>query len=77
MWCLVRRQGRACATGAAASFTSAHDDEEETVARRLKVYEKQTAPLVNYYRQRNLLCEIDGVGAIDEIRARIIEALEI
>jgi len=54
-----------------------HDDEEETVAHRLKVYEKQTAPLVNYYRQRNLLREIDGVGAVDEIRARIIEALEI
>jgi adenylate kinase len=54
-----------------------HDDEAETVAHRLKVYEKQTAPLANYYRQRNLLREIDGVGAVDEIRARIIEALEI
>ncbi len=52
-----------------------HDDEEETVANRLKVYEKQTAPLVNYYRQRNLLREIDGVGAVDEIRVRVLSAL--
>lgn len=52
-----------------------HDDEEETVANRLDVYEKQTAPLANYYRERNLLREIDGVGTVDEIRARVIEAL--
>lgn len=52
-----------------------HDDEEETVANRLKVYENQTAPLVNYYRQRNLLREIDGVGAVDEIRVRVLNAL--
>lgn len=52
-----------------------HDDEEETVANRLKVYENQTAPLVNYYSQRNLLREIDGVGAVDEIRARVLNAL--
>jgi adenylate kinase len=51
------------------------DDEEETVANRLKVYEKQTAPLVNYYRERNLLREIDGVGAVDEIRSRVLSAL--
>ena len=52
-----------------------HDDEEETVANRLKVYEKQTQPLVNYYRQRQLLREIDGVGAVEEIRARVLGAL--
>lgn len=52
-----------------------HDDREETIANRLKVYESQTAPLVNYYREQGLLREIDGVGAVDEIRARIISAL--
>lgn len=51
------------------------DDKEETVANRLKVYEQQTAPLVDYYRQRNLLREIDGVGAVNEIRSRVMEAL--
>jgi adenylate kinase len=51
------------------------DDKEETVANRLKVYEQQTAPLVDYYRRRNLLREIDGVGAVDEIRSRVMAAL--
>lgn len=52
------------------------DDTEETVAHRLQVYEQQTAPLVDYYRRRNLLREIDGVGPVDEIRARVMRALE-
>ena len=52
-----------------------HDDEEETVANRLKVYENQTAPLIDYYRQRNLLREIDGVGTVDDIRGRVVGAL--
>ena len=51
------------------------DDKEQTIANRLEVYEKQTAPLVDYYRERGLLRSIDGVGEIDEIRARVIEAL--
>ena len=51
------------------------DDREETIANRLKVYEDQTAPLVDYYRGQGLLREIDGVGDVDEIRARIIQAL--
>jgi adenylate kinase len=51
------------------------DDREETIANRLKVYEKQTAPLADYYRERGLLREIDGVGEIDDIRARVTKAL--
>jgi adenylate kinase len=51
------------------------DDREETISNRLKVYENQTAPLVNYYRGQGLLREIDGVGSVDEIRARISKAL--
>ncbi|MGH7796035.1 MAG: adenylate kinase [Candidatus Binatia bacterium] len=51
------------------------DDQEETVANRLKVYENQTAPLIGYYRQRDLLRQIDGVGAVDEIRRRVVDAL--
>ena len=51
------------------------DDQEQTIAKRLEVYERQTAPLVNYYRQRGLLRTIDGVGEIDQIRARVIAAL--
>ena len=47
------------------------DDKEATIANRLDVYEQQTAPLIDYYRKRGLLREINGVGDIDEIRARI------
>jgi len=47
------------------------DDTEETVRNRLKVYEEQTRPLVDYYRGRGGLQEIDGEGTIDEIQARI------
>jgi adenylate kinase len=51
------------------------DDREETIANRLKVYEKQTAPLANYYREQGLLREIDGVGDVNDIRARVTKAL--
>ena len=51
------------------------DDNEETVGNRLKVYSEQTAPLIEYYSERNVLLNIDGVGAIDEVFARIVAAL--
>jgi adenylate kinase len=51
------------------------DDREETIANRLNVYEAQTAPLVDYYRKQGLLRDIDGVGEIAEIRARVTQAL--
>jgi adenylate kinase len=51
------------------------DDREETIAARLKVYQSQTAPLIDYYQQRGLLREIDGVGSVEEIRGRVIAAL--
>ena len=51
------------------------DDREETISARLKVYETQTAPLIAYYRERGLLREIDGVGRVEDIRNRLINAL--
>jgi adenylate kinase len=51
------------------------DDREETIRARLKVYDTQTAPLINYYRQRGLLREINGVGKVEDIRNRLINAL--
>jgi adenylate kinase len=51
------------------------DDKEQTIANRLQVYERQTAPLISYYRERGLLREVDGVGEISQIRARVVEAL--
>ena len=51
------------------------DDREETVETRLKVYDTQTAPLMDYYRRRGLLRAIDGVGSVEEIRGRVVHAL--
>jgi adenylate kinase len=51
------------------------DDTPESVRTRLKVYEEQTAPVVDYYRQRGLLSVVDGVGGLDDVFARIVEAL--
>ncbi len=51
------------------------DDREETITARLKVYDTQTAPLLDYYRERGLLRDIDGFGKVDEIHGRIVRAL--
>lgn len=51
------------------------DDREETVAHRLDVYETQAAPLIDYYRKKGLLQEIDGVGRVEEIQSRALRAL--
>jgi adenylate kinase len=51
------------------------DDREEMIGARLNVYEKQTAPLVDYYKTKGLLREIDGTGEVEEVQDRIVEAL--
>ncbi len=52
------------------------DDNEATVANRLKVYEESTKPLIDYYQAKGLLRPIDGVGAIKEIFERIKAVLD-
>ncbi len=47
------------------------DDNETTVGNRLKVYDAQTKPLIDYYQAKGLLRPIDGVGAISDIFGRI------
>lgn len=57
------------------------DDREETVRRRLEVYHEQTEPLVDYYSRRDAeggrtrYTSIDGQGAVDEVKARVLAAL--
>jgi adenylate kinase len=51
------------------------DDRPETVKRRIRVYEKQTQPLVDYYRQRGLLVEINGDQEIDQVTDNIVNLL--
>ena len=52
------------------------DDNEETIKSRLEVYERQTKPLINYYKDQNLLLNIDGSGSISEITKNIITGME-
>jgi len=48
-----------------------HDDTDEAIRHRLEVYERETAPLIDYYRCQGLLRCIVGVGTMDEIFQRI------
>ncbi len=58
-----------------AELVQRSDDRKETVEARLTVYEEQTAPLIAYYRQRGILSELDGSGAIDEVYKRLLGLL--
>lgn len=52
------------------------DDNEETIANRLQVYREQTAPLVDYYRDRGLLKTVDAAGSIEAVYERLVSAVE-
>jgi adenylate kinase len=52
------------------------DDTEDVIRRRQEVYAEQTEPLIDVYRDRGLLVEVDGMGEVDEVTARIIGALD-
>ena len=54
---------------------SRKDDQPDVVRERLRVYHEQTAPLVDFYRERDTLIEIDGQGDADEVYARLRDAL--
>ena len=51
------------------------DDREEVVRTRIETYERQTAPLIAYYKERGLLREVYASGMIGEISQRVEEAL--
>ena len=51
------------------------DDTEDVIRRRQEVYLDQTAPLIDVYRDRGILVEVDGLGEVDEVTKRIFEAL--
>ncbi len=52
------------------------DDKEETIARRFEVYQKQTKPVKDFYRNKNMLVEIDGMGDIEQITSRLKNVLK-
>jgi adenylate kinase len=51
------------------------DDKPETVLARLRVFDEQTRPLVEYYQKRGLLQRVDATGSIDHVYARLLAAV--
>lgn len=51
------------------------DDKPETVQKRLKVYHKQTQPLIDYYREAGVLAEVDGTKDLEEVFQDIVKIL--
>jgi adenylate kinase len=53
------------------------DDNEKTIRNRLEVYERQTAPLIEYYREQGLLRTVAATGDVDAVYARLLQAVGI
>lgn len=51
------------------------DDKRDTIEARLKVYQEQTAPLIQYYREKDLLADLDGAGPVDDVQSRLQRVL--
>jgi adenylate kinase len=64
-------------TGEPHKWVQRPDDTEETVANRLKVYEEKTKPLIEFYRQKDVLQSINAEGDVDEITERLEKALRV
>ena len=52
------------------------DDTPEAIARRLELYEAETAPLIEWFENENILCVIDGLGTEIEVHRRVIEEIQ-
>jgi adenylate kinase len=59
-----------------AAIEGRSDDNEETIRVRLQVYAEQTEPLLEVYRSRGLLVEVNGLGEIEEVSERVFVALD-
>lgn len=67
--------GRHCDDHPGAELRQRVDDTEATVRERLQVYRRQTAPLVDYYRTKGKLKEVQGIGALDEVYGALAAAV--
>jgi adenylate kinase len=70
------KDGRHCDDHPETALDQRDDDTVQTVKRRLEVYRRQTAPLVDHYRQRGLLQEVSGIGSLDEVRTALLAAVD-
>jgi len=53
------------------------DDTEDVIRRRQQVYAEQTEPLIEVYRLRGILIEVDGMGEVESVTQRIFDALDV
>ena len=51
------------------------DDKEDTIKNRLKVYNRQTGPLINYYKEKGILIEVDGSKNVDLVNSQVLKIL--
>lgn len=65
-----------CRLAKRADIEGREDDSEEAIRTRQQVYADQTSPLLEVYGQRGLLVEVDGVGEVNEVEARIFAAVD-
>ena len=63
-------------TNAGGELVQREDDNEETIKNRLDVYNRQTAPLIDYYKKRGRLKTVDADGGIDDVYERFLEVLQ-
>jgi len=59
-----------------AALLTRGDDQEHTIHERLRVYERQTLPLVEYYSQRSCLAEVDGEASVEIVTQRLLQIAE-
>jgi adenylate kinase len=52
------------------------DDTEEAIDRRLQLYQEQTVPIIDYYRERGLLVQVSGVGEGDDVFERLVKVVD-
>ncbi len=64
-----------CSSCDGADLYQREDDKEEVIARRLEVYEEQTAPIIAFYRNEGILLTIPAVGSVAQITEQAISAL--
>jgi adenylate kinase len=69
------RDGRRCDDHPATELVRRADDAPETVVRRLEVYARETAPLLEFYRSRSRLREVPGLGSMDEVFGSLARSL--
>ena len=66
---------RECAYKCASELTQRKDDNEETAKARFDTYFRETAPLIEYYKNKNLLKTLDANGDINEVWERLLKTI--